>query len=132
MKLLKNLCILGSLVLIAAALTGIQSVSIRPSGTTIIRFGNFGRIFAFAEAFVFAAFAYGIHIRVRITWKVGFVLLALGYINLVVGAVAATYHAALVIDIPSFWLPTCLIVVIGAAVGVCWGLWWKRQRSYFP
>lgn len=131
MKSLKYLCLFASLLAIAAALTGIQAISIRPSGTTIWHYNTYGRIWAFAIAVVFATFAYGIHIRARIMWKVGFILLALGYINFVVGAVTATYHATVVPSIPSFWLPAGLIVLVGAAVTIYWGLWWKRQHAYF-
>jgi hypothetical protein len=131
-KLLKYLCLFASLLTIAAALTGIQAISIRPSGTTIWHYSNiYGRIFAFAAAVVSAAFAFGLHIRARIVWTAGFILLALGYINFIVGAVTATYHAARVPNFPSFWLPVGLIVLAGAAVTTYWGLWWKRQRGYF-
>jgi hypothetical protein len=131
MKTLKYLCVLFGLLLIAAAFTGIQSVSITPSGATITKFNIFGRICCLAEAFVLATFAYGIHIRARITWKAGFILWALNYIYFVAAAVNATYHVAPIRDIPSFFLPAGLIVLGGAAVGIYWGVWWKRQRPYF-
>jgi hypothetical protein len=132
MKRLKYLCLLGTLLLIAAALTGIQSVSTGSSGTTITKFNGFGRIWCLAGASVLAAFAYGIHIRARMTWKAGFILLALGYINSVAGVVTAIYHAPQAKDVPSTLLFVGLVVLLGAAVAFYWGLWWNRQRSYFP
>jgi hypothetical protein len=131
MNSLKYLCLLLSLLYLAAGFTGIQAISVTPSGMTISHLSAFGRILALATAFVLALFAYGIHTRARIVWKAGFIYLALGYIYLVVGAVIATYRAALVPSILSFWLPAGLVVLIGGAVTVCCGLWWKRQRSYF-
>jgi hypothetical protein len=131
-RTLKYLCLLVGICFVAAALTGIHAVSVKPSGTTISHFNTLGRIWAVAAAFVCAAFAYGIHIRARIVWKVGFVYLALSYIYFVAGGITGMYHAAPVKDFLSFWLPVGLAIVLGAAVTVYWSLWWKRQRSYFP
>lgn len=128
---LRSFCFLISLSCAAAALGGIHAVSVRPSGTTIAHLTIPGRISAFALAVAYAAFAYGIHIRARAVWKAGFILLTLGYVYSVVGAVTATYHSARPPSISSFWLPTALVVLIGTAVTVYCGLWWKRQGSYF-
>ena len=132
MKTLKYFCLFVSLVYIAAALTDIQRISITPSGLTIRPYSTYApRIWAFANALVLTTSAYGIHIRARMMWKAGFILLALYYVDFVVGAVTATYHAAHVVSIPSFWLPAALVVLVGAAVAIYWGLWWKRRQTYF-
>src|SRR5215469_5259639 len=125
MRALKYLCILFALLLVLAAVTGIQSVSATPAGLTIIRFGTFGRICALAGAFVAAAFAYGLQIRAPVTWKAGFAILALSYLNFVIGSTIALSHTARGKDFPSFWLPVGLSVLGSTAVGVYWGLWWK-------
>jgi hypothetical protein len=131
MRLLKYLCLFLSLVYLAAGLTGIQAVSETSSGTHISHLTTFGRIWALGAAFVLATFAYGIYTRARIAWNAGFIFLALSYIYSVIAGVIATNHAAIVPNFVSFWLPVGLFVSIGAAVTFYWGLWWKRQRSYF-
>ncbi|HVZ53168.1 MAG TPA: hypothetical protein VG986_14470 [Pseudolabrys sp.] len=136
MGLLKTLAVLFSLLCVAGAISGIQSVSFTTSGATgsHLNFATLNiaaRIWTFALAIVLALFAYGIHIRAKKTWKAGFVLMGLNYIYFVVGATIATYRAAPIKDVPSFWLPIGLVIVLGTAVGVYWGLWWKRQRPYF-
>jgi uncharacterized membrane protein YfcA len=131
-KTLKYICLFTSLICVAGALTGIRTISITPSGVTLWHYSTYApRISAFANAVVLATFAYGIHIRARVMWKVGFLLLALGYICFVVGALTATYHAASVPSIAPFWVPAASVVLLGGVVTIYWGLWWKRQHTYF-
>jgi hypothetical protein len=131
MRTLKMICLLMALLCVAGVVTGIQSISLGTAGTTMTRLNDFGRLFALATAVVLVAFTYGIHVRAKITWKAGFILLALSSIHGVAGAVIATYQVAVVRDFPSFWLPVCIIVVLASAVTVYWSFAWNRQRSYF-
>jgi hypothetical protein len=128
---LKLLCVFAAILCLAAALTGIQSVRSSTSGTVISHFNDVGRIWALCVAVVFAAFAFGIHIRARLTWKIGFVLPTIAYLNGAVGGVAETYRVAGSIDFVSFWLPSGLVVLLFAGTTFYWCWWWKRQRSYF-
>jgi hypothetical protein len=130
-KSLKYLCLFLSLVSIVAALTGIQAIATGSSGTTIWHYNVYGRVFAFGVALVFAAFAYGIHIRARIFWKLGFVLLALSYIYFVVGGMTTLYRFKPVPSLLSFCLLAGLLIIVGAAVATYWGRWWSGQRNYF-
>jgi hypothetical protein len=131
MTKLKSLCLFLGLAYLAVALSGINAVSGTRSGMTVSHLNAFGRIWAVAVALILATFAYGLHRRMPIVWKAGFILLALGYIDAAVQAVTATYRAADAVSFSSFWLPSALVVLVGGAVTIYWGLWWKRQRSYF-
>lgn len=131
MKFLRNLCLLLGAVYLAAGIIGIRAISVNSSETLISHLDAFGRVWALGAAAALVALAYGIHTRVRIVWRAGFIALALNYFYLAVGAVSATYQAARVPSFSNFWLPSVLVVLGGGAVTVLWALWWKRQRSYF-
>ncbi len=131
MNRLKFVALLFSVLCLTGTITGIQAISIRPSGMDIAHLDVVGRYLSLIFAIVFAALAFGIHTKAEATWKAGFVLLALSYVYFVAGATMATYRAAPVKDFPSFWLPVGLVVVLGGGVSIYWGMWWKRQRAYF-
>ena len=79
MKTLKIICVLFCLLSLVSALTGLQSFhasvsagkSVNTSTSTVITKSISFRIFAFFEAVLFAAAAYGIHKKVRVIWKLG-------------------------------------------------------------
>jgi hypothetical protein len=127
----KDLCLLASLFLVAGALTGIQSITGRPSGVTIVWFNAFGRFWSLISALVLVAFAYGLHVRSIIAWKAGFVLWSLCYLQFAIGAVTGLYHTYSDRSFQSFWLPVSLVVLVGGTTAVYGGFWWKRLRSGF-
>ncbi|MGN6570314.1 MAG: hypothetical protein ACTHLO_02745 [Pseudolabrys sp.] len=135
MRLLRTLAVCVSALCLAASVTGIQTISVRTFGTVtdfnVTHMDILGRFFAFLIAIIFAVFALGIQVRAKITWKSGFILLALGYINFAVSAAIATHRVALAKGASTPWLLVALVAILGAAVSVFWGIWWKRQRAYF-
>ena len=128
---LKYLCLFFSLAFLVVALVGINAVSGNASGITVSHLNASGRIWAIVWAFVAAIFAYGIHSRARIVWRAGFIVLLLGYVDFLIEAVIGTYRAAHVVSFSSFWFPSVVVVLVGAAVTIYWVSWWKRQRGYF-
>jgi hypothetical protein len=132
MKWLQYLCLFLGITYIFSAITGIQAISMSSiHGTNIAYLSIYGRIYSFAAAGILVLFAFGLHKRALITWKAGFVLWGLGYIDFVMGGVTSMIDVAPVKDFPSFWLPVIFVVIGGSTVGVWGGYWWNRQRSHF-
>lgn len=81
----------------------------------------------FLSAFYGAAI-YGIHKKAFIAWKIGWGVLAAGILSFWISALSATSK------IPKSDYPqvaAASAVIGGAAVGVYWGYWWYKQKSYF-
>ena len=86
------------------------------------------RIFwALVNAAVFGGALYGVHKRVPLMWK-------LGFIGIVIGAASFLMHAlSLTRSLPpsSSQIESSFLVVATIAVALYWGFWWKRQKAYF-
>lgn len=135
MTRLKYLCAFIAVLFILKAITGVGAVSATVSpvynGTSVAHMGLYSRLGALVIAFAFAVCAFAIHRRALVIWPVGFGLLGLVYVQFVTESVMALCQAAPVKNFPEFWLPTISVIVLGAAVTLYWGFWWKRQRPYF-
>ena len=135
MRILKIICILFCLLSLASALTGLQSShvsvsagkSVKTSASIVITKSVSFRIYAFSQAVLWAAAAYGIHKKIPITWKLGWVVLVTSSLEATVSALSYSLR----LPFPDYWIASSAIVIGFCAVTVYWGFWWKRQRNYF-
>ena len=84
-------------------------------------------LWSLVEASLFAGAVYGIQTRASIVWKLGWGALGLSFLTFTVQALSFS----LKLPPPERWIASAAILVVGAAVATYWGLWWKRQKSYF-
>jgi hypothetical protein len=131
MNTLKYFLIISSILHTAAAIIGIQSWTSTSAGTTITRFTIAGRAYAFFFAVIFSALAYGIHKRVLISWKFGFLLLMSVYLTATLQAVIRLYNNAHVVTFSAFWLPATASGIGFTIITLYFAIWWYRQRRYF-
>jgi hypothetical protein len=85
------------------------------------------RICAFIQAVLFAAATYGIHKKAPVTWKLGWVVFAVLFLNVLASALSSS----LKLPPPDRWIASFAIVIGFGAVAAYWGFWWKRQKNYF-
>jgi hypothetical protein len=116
-------CVLG----VASAITGIESAHSDPSGTVITRHTGFGRLFALAIAGVFAVAWFGVHRRLPIAWKLGWVVLAVS----VFAFLFETLSFAATLNGTERFVLSAGVVLGAFAVAAYWGIWWRRHREYF-
>jgi hypothetical protein len=80
------------------------------------------------ESLFWASAFYGIKRKAPIVWKLGWGVLAAGFLEFVIAALSSTrklppYDSPLIASIS--------VMVVGCAVLSYWAIWWKRQKSYF-
>jgi hypothetical protein len=138
LEVLKIICVLFCLVLVASAFTGIHafhwSTGIAPGSPSatnmaVARDNSFaGALWSAIRALFYAGVAYGIHKRALVAWKLGWIVIAGQLLYLPVWALSVTSK------IPRSESPkvaVAAIVVGGTAIALYWGLWWNRQKAYF-
>ncbi len=79
------------------------------------------------SAFCGAA-VYGIHKRTLIAWKLGWGVIATGFLEFLVSAFSALSKTPRN-DHPG--IAMAAVVVMAAAVALYWGVWWNKKKSYF-
>jgi uncharacterized membrane protein len=134
-KTLKIICILFCVLSLVSGLTGVRSFhasisagkSVNSSANIVISKNIAFRIYAFLNAILCGAAAYGIHKKVPATWKLGWVVLVVSLLNALVSALSSS----LKLPLPDRWIASSAIVIGICAVAIYWGLWWKRKRNYF-
>ncbi len=128
LRILKFVFLLCSLLSFLALAPGMHLVNLSRYGITVnVTHQRFGWLLSVVYGLVFAAEFYGLHRRLRIAWKFGWVLLAFFCSQTIVLSLISTLKE----PPPSRWAASAFIVVGNAIVGVYCGLWWKRQKSYF-
>jgi hypothetical protein len=127
MRTLKFFLIALCVLALASAITGIESVHSDAAGAVVTRHSGLGRVYALAMGAVCALAWAGVHRRLPIVWKLGWVVLAASLIDFLFSALSFA------LTLPSTQrLVLSAGVVLGAcAVAAYWGIWWHRQRGYF-
>lgn len=85
------------------------------------------RFLALLRAILFAAGFYGIHRRLVVAWKAGWVFLAFLYLD----GLTSMLQRTLSISSPDRWFASVACVIAMAGVAAYWGRWWKRMKYYF-
>jgi hypothetical protein len=136
MRILKVICVLFCLFSLISAITGIQSVnasvSVGESAHTssakmVVAQNNSFIAYSFLAALLYAAAFYGIQKRKPLTWKLGWVVIIASFLRFITSVLL---HS-LKLPQPDCWIVSTAGVLIGSAVAIFWGVWWKRQKSYF-
>jgi hypothetical protein len=81
-----------------------------------------------AYASLYAAAFYGIQKRAPIVWKAGRIVLCFGVLDFFIETLPFTRKMP---EASHPWVVRALILVGGTLVGLYWGFWWRRQKSYF-
>jgi hypothetical protein len=74
---------------------------------------------------IYAAAFYGIHMRKRLTWLLGWFGLGV----FLVEWLAYCLVSSLRLPKPDAWIVFTTMVAVGLAVATYWGYWWKRQKN---
>jgi hypothetical protein len=88
---------------------------------------TFSRFVLLLRAILFAAGFYGIHRRLMIAWKAGWLFLALLYLD----GLTSTLQSTLRLSSPDRWLASVACVLAMAGFAAYWGRWWRRMKCYF-
>jgi hypothetical protein len=140
MRTLKIVCIVCFVFWMFSAVTGIQINNASPPGTVIAKFSDWlaitkltviNRLGCLLAAIISAAAFYGIHRRLSIMWKFGWLILILGYLNFVISAVSATSKNYKLATMADWWVGFIMLLVVSAPVVWYWGRVWYRQKPYF-
>lgn len=94
----------------------------------VLNHGFLSHLPSLGYAAFFAVALYGIHRRMRLAWKAGWICLGLSFIYTPVWAATATK------TIPPAdhrGIASSSVVVGSLAVTVYWGYWWNKQKGYF-
>src|ERR1700730_5797284 len=131
MDRLKIICALFCLMCVASAITGVQAVHLSThnssSDASITMHSGYGRVWSLVSALIYAGAFYGIQKRAPIGWKLGWCALIVSFLQFSIGALSFS----LKLPQPARWILSTAILVTGAGVTAYWGIWWKRQKSYF-
>jgi hypothetical protein len=126
MRVLMTLLLLGVVLTVASAITGIQSVVCNSrTGTVITYWHSYGRLLALGDAAVLALAFYGIYRRYPLVWKLGFVVLYLSAADFVFQACWSLWRQ------PYGWVGVTAVTVCIPLVTLRWATWWRKQRPYF-
>jgi len=123
------LLILGCVLAIASAVTGVQSFYWSSHNGTVDSSVTYWhgpwRWLTLVYAAIFAAAFYGVYRRRPIAWKLGWVFLVIGAAHFIFAAWVGLIHQ------PYGWVGAIGATVGGILVLAYWGIWWQRQREYF-
>jgi hypothetical protein len=98
------------------------------SDTVVSKHKGLGATLSLLLAVLYACAFYGIHKKAPLTWRLGWVAIAFGFLEFLAVALSSTRR--LPETVPP-WIASVAIVVGGGAVALYWGLWWNRQKGYF-
>jgi hypothetical protein len=135
MSTLKNILLFLTVLCIVSAVTGIQSANVdinvtqgsTTSSTEATEHSTYGRLLCLLYAIAFAAFYYSVHKRLLIAWQLGWIVVIGAWLGFTIDSLS--YSLKLLP--PDIWIASIAIVIGGCAGLAYWGVWWKRQKSYF-
>jgi hypothetical protein len=82
-------------------------------------------VWSVLNALLYASAAYGIHRRLPVVWKLGWVVLIVSCLEFMIRGITSA------LTLPGGWAACIGIVVGGIFVTAYWGARWNRQRDYF-
>lgn len=75
----------------------------------------------------YAPLFYGVHRRLAVAWKFGWVILVASFSWFLAQTLASLRQAPQ----SGGWIASVVMTIMISAVAVYWGRWWKRQKNYF-
>ena len=103
------------------------SISMHDSPFIIFKLGGGRMIYLYFEAVSFAVTSYGIHKKVFSAWRFGWI----GFSLLIVDFLNSVLSSTIKLPSPNNWSASILILVFTISGAGAFGLWWKKQKSYF-
>lgn len=76
---------------------------------------------------LFAPLFYGIHRRLAVTWRYGWLVLVTSFSWAIVESIATVEQTPQ----SGGWVGSALIALMFSVVAIYWSRWWYRQRNYF-
>jgi hypothetical protein len=117
--------LIGTVLYILSAITGIQSIYTTRTGTIITYWHGYWRLLALVYAAILALALYGIYRRYLVVWKIGFIVWYL------IAAVCIFQAWRLLLPQPYGWVGATAVTVVTPLVALYWATWWRRQKDWF-
>jgi hypothetical protein len=128
MCILKFACLFFCVLSFASIVANVRASRAASVGTPATWQASVRLIWAIVNVFAFAGAFYGIHRRAAIAWKLGWVVLVLGWASFLKTVLPLTLRVPRD-DHP--WIACTAVVVGDTLVALYWSFWWRRQKSYF-
>jgi hypothetical protein len=126
MRVLMSLLLLGCVLSIVSAITGIQAFEADShTGTVVTYWPGSWRWLALIYAAICGVAFYGIYRRYPIVWKIGFALLCFSAADFIFEA------WWMLLPQPQGWVGAVAVTLFLPLVALYWGRWWWRQKPYF-
>lgn len=127
MRALKLICAFFFAVSVLSIFQGIGRIN-SASSSIATRHSVFITILSFVQAIFWIGAFYGIQKKSLIAWKLGWVVIAFGFLEFLILGLSVTNKLSQT-DSPRI---ASISIVVGAGIVVVyWALWWKKQKSYF-
>jgi hypothetical protein len=124
---LKIICILFCLLSLLSIVPGIHSIHSQHFEFLSGSHGPLRLFISLLNAVLFAMGFYGIQRRLLIAWKLGWYVFTIFLLEWF----GSSLSSSLTSPQPGSRIASLSIVIGGLCVAAYWGLWWKRQKSYF-
>jgi hypothetical protein len=123
-QVLKILCLLACVTSLVGAIFPVHLSHVQP----VVPQDHLHRAISLVNGLLLGALSYGIHRRLVIAWKLGWVLLILLFSESL-----ADILRSILQQTPELggWIASCVVAVLIAGVAAYWGRWWMRQRDFF-
>lgn len=128
MRIFKIVCVIFCAWSVATFLRSVRDIHAAPVGTSITRNAVIGIILSVVGAVLWASALYGVHRRSLMAWKLGWVIIAVFFLEFIVLGLSSTMRLP---KTDSPWIASAALVVVAIVVAFSWGRWWNRQRNYF-
>jgi hypothetical protein len=86
------------------------------------------RTISFSNDLLLGGLFYGIHRRLAIAWKFGWILLIVFFGEFLIETLSSILRQT---PYPDGWIGSAVVAVLISAVAAYWGRWWNRQKGYF-
>lgn len=128
MRVAKIACALACVSSLAGFIAIIRGIRSPQIGSLFTGHGIPAAVGLLVIAVMCAVEFYGIHTKARFAWRLGWGILAAGFLRFLV---AAGSSALQVPETDHPWAAFGAVMVAGSVGAVYWGFWWKRQKEYF-
>jgi hypothetical protein len=128
MRILKIICLWFCAMSLVSAARAVLHIYHAPAGSPALRDGAYGAILAILGVIFWACVFYGVQEKTPMTWKVGWFVIAVGFLDIVSAALLITLKIPAA-DHP--WFARAVVVVLSIAAAWYWIFWWMRQKNYF-